>query len=212
MKINEIFKSIQGESTYAGLPCIFVRLTGCNLRCSWCDTQYSFSEGRELTPQQVLQRIDKLNCDLVEFTGGEPLLQEEELIGLMNVLLARGKTILLETNGSLNLKHIPQGVVKIMDIKLPDSGEGNSFCKDNLTYLNKDDEIKFVINSAVDYDRMKELIKTYHLTDRCKVLASRVGSAAMSHDDIIELILKDNLKIRYQLQLHKYIWGDERGK
>lgn len=212
MKINEIFRSIQGESTYAGLPCIFVRLTGCNLRCKWCDTAYSFSEGDELDKEKVLNEINSYKTDLVEFTGGEPLLQETDLINLMEVLLSDNKTILLETNGSKSLENIPNQVIKIVDIKLPDSGEGNSFYLKNLDYLNEQDEIKFVINSITDYHKMKEWIVKYKLNEKCKLLVSCVGGGAVSHSEIIDLILEDNLQIRYQLQLHKYIWGDERAK
>src|SRR5438270_5852217 len=147
MQITEIYKSLQGESTYAGLACVFVRLTGCNLRCSWCDTEYSFYGGKKMTPEQVFGEIEilSLHGGFVEITGGEPMLQERELVPLMQRLLDSGYKVLLETSGERNLERVPAGVVKIIDVKCPGSAEGDSFHADNLRTLNLHDEVKFVI-------------------------------------------------------------------
>src|SRR5207244_1424636 len=154
MQITEIYKSLQGESTYAGLPCVFVRLTGCNLRCSWCDTEYSFYGGKQMTPQQVFDEAGRLSPadGLVEITGGEPMLQERELVPLMQRLLEAGYKVLLETSGERPLEAVPAGVVKIVDVKCPDSGEGGSFRMENLRSLQPHDEIKFVISGRLDYE------------------------------------------------------------
>src|SRR6266542_2636338 len=154
MQITEIYKSLQGESTYAGVPCVFVRLTGCNLRCSWCDTEYSFYGGKKMTSEQVLDEIDRLspNGSMVEITGGEPMLQERELVPLMERLLASGHEVLLETSGERALQRVPSGVVKIVDVKCPGSDEGDSFHRENLESLTQRDEIKFVIRDRNDYE------------------------------------------------------------
>ena len=219
MKINEIFKSLQGESTHSGLPCTFVRLTGCNLRCDWCDTKYSYFEGTEYTIEEVVNKINILNTPLIEFTGGEPLLQKENLLKVIYKILAKNsentvkKTILIETNGSISLENIPESVIKIVDIKLPSSGEYGSFNYDNLKLLSITDEIKFVVEDEKDYSVMKDIIKDKKLNHICSnILVSKVTNSNFSHSDLTDLILKDNLNVRYQLQIHKYIWNDARGK
>src|ERR1700685_613848 len=154
MQITEIYKSLQGESTYAGLPCVFVRLTGCNLRCSWCDSEYTFTGGRKMTIADVAGEVRRLNPGggLVEITGGEPMLQEREVVPLMQHLLDQGYKVLLETSGERPLERVPAGVVKIVDVKCPDSGEADTFCIENLEVLTAHDEIKFVLSSRADYD------------------------------------------------------------
>ena len=221
MKINEIFKSLQGESTYSGLPCTFVRLTGCNLRCTWCDTKYSYDEGYNLNTEEIVNKIEELSTDIVEFTGGEPLLQKDELLKVIYKLLAKNSTsvnnkkkiILLETNGSISLEKIPESVVKIVDIKLPSSKEGNSFDFKNLKFINKTDEIKFVIADRGDYEAMKIIINSKKLNlISDNILISKVADSNFSFSDLADLIIKDDLKVRFQLQVHKYIWNDARGK
>ena len=212
IKINEIFKSLQGESSYAGLPCVFVRLTGCNLRCSWCDTQYAYDNGTEYTKEELISIIEKFNVKLVEFTGGEPLLQKEELIPIIEHLLSKNYEILLETNGSISLKDIPDEVVKIVDIKLSGSREKGSFLDSNIDLIEKKDEIKFVLSNIFDYNEMKDIIKKNHLEEDRSILVSRVFGSDMTYEQIAEKLLMDSLKIRYQIQLHKLIWGNKKGK
>ena len=153
MQVTEIYRSLQGESTYAGLPCVFVRLTACNLRCTWCDTEYSFYGGKKMTPEQVFDEVEQLSpSGIIEFTGGEPMLQERELLPLMRRFLESGYTILLETSGERPLEHVPAAVVKIVDVKCPGSGEGDTFHMENLDALEPHDEIKFVISDRSDYE------------------------------------------------------------
>jgi 7-carboxy-7-deazaguanine synthase len=211
LKVNEIFESLQGESSYAGLPCVFVRLTGCNLRCKWCDTKYAYSEGTYMSPAEVAERINSSKALLAEFTGGEPLLQIEALIEAVG-LIDKTKTILVETNGSISIAGLPDRIINIVDIKLNGSGESGSFLEDNLKFLSKKDEIKFVLKNIIDYNEFKEYYLRFRLEERCNVLVSKVKGSEISHRDIAEMILKDGLKVRYQIQLHKSIWGDERGK
>src|SRR5579862_3221988 len=162
MQITEIYKSIQGESTYAGLPCVFVRLTGCNLRCSWCDSEYTFSGGHRMTAEEIVGEVENLSqSGLVEITGGEPMLQEREVIPLMQRLLDDGYTVLLETSGERPLERVPKGVVKIVDVKCPDSGEGETFCAENLKSLTARDELKFVLASRADYDFARDFIRQH---------------------------------------------------
>ena len=208
MKVNEIFYSIQGESTYQGRPCAFVRLTGCNLRCHYCDTAYAYEEGEELTVEDVLRRLATYPCRLVEITGGEPLLQED-VYPLMERLLAEGYEVLLETNGSLRAVRVPEGVVRIMDLKCPDSGESESIYWPNLGELRSTDQIKFVVSSRRDYDWTKDVLTHHRLSDRATVLISPV-SGQVAVEDVAEWILGDGLGVRLQLQLHKCIWPPER--
>lgn len=212
MKIVEIFKSIQGESTYAGSICTFIRMTGCNLRCSWCDTTYSFTEGEEVSVKEIIDKTDSLDCKLVEITGGEPLVQEDELLLLIDELIFRNYKILLETNGSLPLNKIPSEVCKIMDIKLPSSGMFDKFYSKNLEYLTTNDEIKFVVDDWSDYETMCSLIEKYRLSKTCRLLLSKTGNTNLTHRELADRLIKDNLPVRYNLQFHKIIWQDERGK
>lgn len=211
MIVNEIFESLQGESSYAGLPCLFIRLTGCNLRCTWCDTKYAYEDGKEIRCDEIVKLINSSKTDIVEFTGGEPLLQKEELIKVIGGI-DRSKTILLETNGSVSLKDIPERVIKIVDVKLNGSGEGKSFLLENLKYLTKIDEIKFVLRDIFDYNEFEEYYKNYELGGKCVILVSKVKDSSITDREIAEMIIKDGLKVKYQIQLHKYIWNDERGR
>lgn len=209
--VNEIFSSLQGESSYAGFPCLFIRLTGCNLRCCWCDTSYAYELGTEKSLEELLELINSSKIKLVEFTGGEPLLQKDELIKLIEKI-DPAKTILLETNGSISLENIPERVIKIVDVKLKGSGEGGSFLEENLEYIQKKDEIKFVLDDIFDYNEIREYCSRFKLSEKCGILVSKVKNSALNDAKIAELILKDGLNVRYQIQLHKYIWGDEKGR
>ncbi len=220
MQITEIFKSIQGESTHAGLPCVFVRLTGCNLRCSWCDSEYTFSGGRRMSLEEVHVEVLRLspNGGLVEITGGEPMLQEKEVVALMQKLVEDGYSILLETSGERALHKVPAEVIKIVDVKCPDSGEGNTFCMENLEVLTPRDEVKFVISGRSDYEFARDFTHTHHLARRVNaVLFSPAfrkdaqGSRDSSHclldpRELAEWMIADNVPARLGLQLHKYIW------
>src|SRR5256885_1169481 len=167
MYIVEIYKSVQGESSFAGLPCIFVRLTGCNLRCSWCDSEYTFTGGTQMSPDEVEQKISALApSGFVEFTGGEPMLQERDLVPLMERLLARGYTLLLETSGERPLERVPPEVHKIVDVKCPGSGEGGSFRESNLQALTDHDEMKFVLADRADYEFAREFVRTHALGEK----------------------------------------------
>lgn len=207
MKVNEIFKSIQGESTWQGLPCVFVRLTGCNLRCSYCDTKYAYNEGHEISIGKVVDEVKKYNCSFIEITGGEPLLQEETH-KLSNELLNMGYTLLVDTNGSISIESLDSRVIKIMDIKCPGSGMSEQIFWNNLNNLTSKDEVKFVVSDYKDYQWSKNIIKQYSLVDKVNILLSTVFGK-LSPKSLAEWILKDNLKVRLQLQLHKYIWADE---
>lgn len=210
--VNEIFYSIQGESTYAGLPCVFVRLTGCNLRCSYCDTEYAYSEGRTLAVEQILARVATYGCSLVEITGGEPLIQKETPT-LISALLDHNYSVLLETNGSRNIGNIDEHCVKIVDFKCPSSGESHQNDLGNLERLAEHDEIKFVIGTREDYDYAKRIIEMIHLDPfrSNQVLLSPVFGK-LEPKRLAGWILDDHLNARLQLQLHKLLWGpDQRG-
>jgi 7-carboxy-7-deazaguanine synthase len=207
MKVNEIYRSIQGESSFAGLPCVFVRLTYCNLRCSWCDTEYAFYEGKDYTVEEVLREVKSFDCPLVELTGGEPLLQED-VFPLMDELVGRGYTVLLETGGSLDVGQVNPRVVKILDLKCPGSGESQRNLYGNLAKLQSRDEVKFVIGDRADYLWARRALQEHQLTDRCSVLFSTVFEK-LPPRQLAEWLLEDNLKVRLQLQMHKYIWGPE---
>src|SRR5579871_2036345 len=168
MQITEIYKSIQGESTHAGLPCVFVRLTGCNLRCSWCDSEYTFQGGRKMSIEEVLNEVFRFSPDggLVEITGGEPMLQEREVVPLMQRLIESGYSVLLETSGERPLERVPSEVVKIVDVKCPDSGEGDTFNIENLETLTPRDEIKFVLSGRADYEFARDFIHRHDLARR----------------------------------------------
>ena len=220
MQITEIYKSLQGESTYAGLPCIFVRLTGCNLRCTWCDSEYTFQGGVKMSADAVLSEVQRLSPDggLVEITGGEPMLQQRELVPLMQRLGDHGYKVLLETSGERPLASLPDNVIKIVDVKCPDSGEGDTFHLANLTALTARDEIKFVLSSRKDYDFACEFIRLHNLPSRVNAILfspafrkDATGARDASHclldpQQLAEWMLADNVPARLGLQLHKFIW------
>ena len=207
LKINEIFKSIQGESSHTGLPCIFVRLTGCNLRCTYCDTEYAFYEGKEMTVSEVVKAVEGLGISLVEITGGEPLLQKD-VYSLMQTLLDKKFTVMLETGGSLTLDEVPETVIKIMDLKCPASGEESRNNYDNLNGLTLQDEVKFVILDRKDYDWCKKILNQYSIHKKAQVLFSPVYEK-LDLQDLAKWVLEDNLPVRLQTQLHKVIWSKD---
>jgi 7-carboxy-7-deazaguanine synthase len=206
LTINEIYASIQGESTYAGRPCVFVRLTACDLRCSWCDTPYAFTEGRKMALDEVMAEVDRLGCDLVEMTGGEPLLQKEA-IPLMQRLLASGRTVLLETGGHISLAAVPRAVVKIVDVKCPASGESGRHHWPNMDLLAPHDEVKFVIADRADYEYARDVTTRLALAERCAAVLYSPAHGLLDPKTLSAWILEDHLPVRLQLQLHKYIWG-----
>jgi 7-carboxy-7-deazaguanine synthase len=206
LKVNEIFYSIQGESTLAGLPCVFIRLTYCNLRCSYCDTEYAFYEGQDYTLQEIQSEIKKYDCNLVEITGGEPLVQRDEVLSLMKELCYSGYHVLIETGGSLPIKEIDKRVKVIMDLKCPSSKMSDKNLFENIAYLKPIDEVKFVIGNWDDYEWAKNVLTQYSLIEKCSVLFSNVFSE-LEPVKLVEWILKDNLKVRFQIQMHKYIWN-----
>jgi 7-carboxy-7-deazaguanine synthase len=220
MQITEIYKSLQGESTYAGLPCVFVRLTGCNLRCSWCDTEYSFYGGKKMTPERVFDEVEHLSPPggLVEITGGEPMLQGRELVPLMQRLLDAGHKVLLETSGERPLEGVPAGVVKIVDVKCPDSGEADTFRMENLATLRPHDEVKFVISDRVDYEFARDFTAQHDLADRMNAVlfspafskdasgARGASNCLLDPQRLAEWMLEDNVPARLGLQIHKLIW------
>ncbi|MFO7716015.1 radical SAM protein [Desulfosarcina sp.] len=207
LKVNEIFYSIQGESVYAGLPCVFVRLTGCNLRCSYCDTEYAYDDGTVMTVPQILEKIQNFDCSLVEITGGEPLVQQGTPV-LVEDLLASDYQVLMETNGSLNIDRVNRRCSRIMDIKCPSSGEQAMNDPGNLKRLTANDQVKFVIGDHDDFlfaEQMLSLLPASLLPDR--VLFSAV-SGLLSPDCLARWMLDDRIKARLQVQLHKVIWPD----
>jgi len=210
VRVTEIFYSIQGESTYAGQPCVFVRLTGCPLRCTWCDTEYSFYGGTLLSIDALLAQVAQYGCRLVEVTGGEPLAQPEA-VSLIARLCDEGYTVLLETSGAIDIEPVDRRVRVILDVKCPGSGMTDRMHWPNLDRLTAKDEAKFVLADRADYDWARELVARYRLADRCIVLFSPVfGSLDLR--ELAEWILADRLSVRFQLQLHKYIWSpDMRG-
>ncbi len=210
LKVNEIFFSIQGESVYAGLPCVFVRLTGCNLRCRYCDTQYAYEEGAEMSVAEIIERVQVYRCGLVELTGGEPLLQPE-VYDLMENLQSGGYHLLLETNGSVDVSRVDHGVIKIVDLKCPGSGESGKNLFSNFDHLTEGDQIKFVVGSQEDYLWARKVIADNRLAMRCRLLMGAVYGRVAPRE-LAEWILKDGLQARLQLQLHKSIWEpDARG-
>jgi 7-carboxy-7-deazaguanine synthase len=208
LSVSELFYSIQGESYYAGLPCFFVRLAGCNLRCSYCDARYTYEEpGTSMTISQIIDRIGEYPGSPVEITGGEPLLQEG-IYPLMEILLKAGRTVLLETNGSLPLDQVPARVVKIMDMKCPDSGMCDKMDYSNLDLLRQHDEVKFVISSQRDYDWAKSLADKHNLFNKVR-LSFSPAAGRLTAKELAEWILADRLNIRLQLQLHTILWPDK---
>ncbi len=220
MQIIEIYKSLQGESSYSGLPCVFVRLAGCNLRCTWCDSEYTFKGGSRMTTEEVEAEVRRLspNGGLVEVTGGEPMLHERELVPFMQRLLDLGYKVLIETSGERPLANVPAAVVKIVDVKCPDSGEGGTFRSENLQALRAQDEIKFVISSRADYEFARDFTREHGLPARvANVIYSpafrkdATGARDTSHclidpRQLAEWILADGLPVRLGLQIHKFIW------
>lgn len=205
LTINEIFHSVQGESTYAGRPCVFVRLTACDLRCSWCDTEYAFYEGHKRSLDDVLKDVDAYDCPLVEVTGGEPLLQEE-VYSLMQALIARGRTVLLETGGHRSTARVPDSVTTILDVKCPGSGESHRNDWENLARLRKHDEVKFVIRDRADYEYARDVVKRHDLASRAAAVHFSPVHGDLSSRSLSEWVLTDRLPVRVQLQLHKFIW------
>jgi 7-carboxy-7-deazaguanine synthase len=204
LMIHEIYKSLQGESTFAGLPCVFVRTTGCGQRCSYCDTPHAFTEGTELATDEVLRRVLDFDCPLVELTGGEPLVQDE-VFPLMTALADAGKTVLLETGGAEDVSRVDPRVHVIMDLKCPDSGECERNRFDNLARLKPTDQIKFVIASRRDFDWTVDTIRRHDLDRRFIVLLSAVfGRVVLA--DLAAWLLASGLNVRMQLQMHKFIW------
>ena len=223
MYLIEIYKSVQGESSFAGRPCIFVRLAGCNLRCSWCDSEYTFKGGYKLSEDEVVAEVEKLApVKLIEFTGGEPLLQERELVPLMERLLAAGYELMIESSGERPLDHVPVAVHKIVDVKCPGSGEGGSFRLSNLDFLTKRDEVKFVITNRGDYEFARGFILQHSLEAKVgSVLLSpaftKTPTTARSTEncmldprELVEWLLADGLEARLSLQIHKYIWEPQK--
>lgn len=208
LKVNEIYYSIQGESTFAGLPCVFVRLTYCNLRCTYCDTEYAFYEGKEMSVSEIVKEVRKYNCNLVEVTGGEPLVQMDECLMLMKQICDEGSEVLLETGGSLTIKDIDSRVRIIMDLKCPSSGMEKKNLYENINYLKQKDELKFVIGSREDYDWAVNIINKYNLENKCKILFSVVFKK-LEPLQLVNWILEDKLNVRFQLQMHKFIWHPE---
>ena len=218
MQITEIYASIQGESIFAGLPCIFVRLTGCNLRCAWCDSEYTFTGGRRMSLEEVGSEVLRLSpVKLVEITGGEPMLQEAEVVALMHSLLDGGYTVLLETSGERPLERVPKDVHKIVDVKCPHSGEAGTFRMENLATLTARDEVKFVVADRTDYEFARDFTKQYGLSARVAAVilspAFRQDAVGRNADNIlidprelVEWVLADGLQVRVGLQIHKFIW------
>ena len=207
LEVTEIYKSIQGESSHTGLPCVFVRLTGCNLRCVWCDTAHAFRGGRKMSVQDVVGKVQSFGIGLVEITGGEPL-QQKEVFTLMDALLEENFRVMLETSGSLSVADVPSPVIKIIDLKCPGSGEVDKNHWGNLNHLSPVDEIKFVIADRADYEWSRSALKKYELHKKSHVLFSPV-SDKLNLKDLTEWILEDNLPVRLQTQLHKQIWSKE---
>lgn len=220
MQITEIYKSLQGESTYAGLPCVFVRLTGCNLRCSWCDSEFSFYGGRKMALEEVFGEVDRLSPGggLVEITGGEPMLQEREVVPLMDRLVDAGYKVLLETSGERLLGRVPRQVIKIMDVKCPNSGEPDTFAPENLEMLEPHDEVKFVLSDRTDYEFARDFVRRHRLDERIHAILfspafekEASGSRDMSHclldpEELAQWMLADDVPARLSLQIHKLIW------
>jgi len=208
LKVNEIFYSIQGEGTSAGLPCVFIRLTFCNLRCTYCDTEYAFYDGEEKSIEQIVEKVNSYNCNLVELTGGEPLMQEDSH-KLMTELCDKGFEVLLETGGSLPIDNVDSRVKIILDLKCPSSKMEKKNLYSNINSLKLIDEVKFVIGNKEDYNWSKNIISKYDLSKKTQILFSPVF-AKIKYETMVKWILKDNLNVRFQLQMHKFIWNPEK--
>jgi 7-carboxy-7-deazaguanine synthase len=208
LTINEIFHSIQGESTYAGRPCVFVRLTACDLRCSWCDTPYAFHEGHKMSVDEVIADVEARGCPTVEVTGGEPLLQAD-VYPLMQRLLDSGKTVLIETGGHRSIANVPSGVIRIVDVKCPGSGEAGKNDWGNLALLTKTDEVKFVIADRRDYEYARDIVQRENLPARVNAVLFSPVHGKLDAKLLSEWVIADRLDVRVQLQVHKYIWSPE---
>ena len=211
LSVNEIFYSIQGESTFAGKPCVFVRLAGCDLRCSWCDTPYAFYEGRKMSVDDVIAGVEQYGCDVVEITGGEPLLQKE-VYPLMQRLLDAGRTVMIETGGHLSADAVPEGVIRVIDVKCPGSGEAARMHWPNLDLLQRHDEVKFVLRDRADYEYARDVVARHRLPGRVAAVLFSPVHGLLDPQALAAWILEDHLAVRLQLQLHKYVWSpDTRG-
>jgi 7-carboxy-7-deazaguanine synthase len=210
LKITEIFYSLQGETNTVGLPTVFVRLTGCPLRCSYCDTAYAFSGGKKQTLTEIIGQVDEYQARYVTVTGGEPLAQST-CHELLTRLLDKGYIVSLETSGALDISSVDQRVIKVMDLKTPSSDEIDKNLFQNIEYLGAKDQVKFVIADTKDYEWSKSIMHKYGLSNRCEVLFSPV-MGEMNPTELAEKIIQDNLPVRFQIQLHKYLWGDAQGK
>lgn len=208
LTINEIFHSIQGESTHAGRPCVFVRLTACDLRCSWCDTPYAFHEGSRMSVDEVVEKVRAYECDVVEITGGEPLLQKD-VYPLMERLLSDGNTVLLETGGHRSVEQVPHRVFRIIDVKCPGSGETSKTHWPNLDALRATDEVKFVIQDRADYEYARDVVQARQLIGRCAAVLFSPVHGVLDPKQLAAWILADKLAVRLQLQAHKYIWDPQ---
>lgn len=206
--IHEIYRSIQGESTFAGEPCTFIRTTTCDLRCKWCDTEHAFFDGTSVDLDEIIARVEKLGIDLVEITGGEPLLHNEVPL-LAEKLMSRGATVLVETGGHRDISILPEGAIRIMDLKCPASGESKSNDFENIDHLNKHDEVKFVIADRQDFDWAVEQIIEYDLEDRVSAVLLSPVFGQCSAEHLTTWLLESDIKARVQLQMHKYIWSPE---
>lgn len=203
--VNEIYESVQGESTWAGCRCVFVRTTFCDLRCTYCDTEYAFYEGNKLSLDEIESQVLAYDVPVVEITGGEPLLQKAVTL-LMTRLCDAGKTVLIETSGAHDISVIDDRVHRIMDLKTPDSGECERNLYENIEYLTDRDEVKFVIGSEADYDWSREQVAKYGLSERCRAVLFSPVFGKIDSRQIVEWILRDKLDVRFQLQMHKFIW------
>jgi 7-carboxy-7-deazaguanine synthase len=211
LTINEIFHSIQGESTHSGRPCVFVRLTACDLRCSWCDTPYAFTEGRKMSLDEVVSQVETYGCPLVEITGGEPLLQRD-VYPLMQRLLDSGRTVMVETGGHLSIGEVPAPVVKIVDVKCPGSSESHRNHWANLDLLAPHDEVKFVLKDRADYEFARDVVERHRLPGRVAAVLFSPVHGVLDAKALAAWMLEDRLEVRLQLQTHKFIWGaDVRG-
>jgi 7-carboxy-7-deazaguanine synthase len=211
LTINEIYHSIQGESTWAGEPCVFVRLTFCDLRCTYCDTEYAFYEGKKRALPEIVNAVAAFNCPLVEITGGEPLLQKN-VLPLMTLLADAGQTVLLETSGAHDISKVDPRVYRIMDLKTPGSGESERNLFSNIQHLTGRDEVKFVIGSREDYEWSREQVARHGLAPRCRAVLFSPIFGRIDPREIVEWILADRIPVRFQLQMHKFIWAPaERG-
>ena len=206
--INEIYQSIQGESTWAGLPCVFVRLTFCDLRCTYCDTEYAFYAGTKMTVPEIVEQVRSYGCRLVEITGGEPLLQKN-VLPLMKELCDLGMSVLIETSGAHDISKIDPRVHRIMDLKTPGSGECHRNLYANIPHLTARDEVKFVIGSREDYDWSKQKLEEFDLPNRCGTVLFSPIFGRIEPREIVEWMLADRLPVRFQLQMHKFIWSPE---